>query len=173
VLLAPLYPDYLTPVAVAEGQICKTMIDLYQNEGIVAEPAGALTVAALEQIAQQTDLRGRTVVCVVSGGNNDISRYPEVIERSLIHQGLKHYFLVEFSQRAGALRQYLDYALGPTDDITLFEYVKKNNREFGPALVGVELASPDDLAPLQERMDTIGLRYQRVEPGSPLFRFLV
>ena len=167
-----LRPEVITKVIpVAEGQVCTTMICLYQSDGIIAEPAGALTVAALDGLREE--IRGKSVVCVVSGGNNDISRYPEVVERSLLFQGLKHYFLIEFSQRAGALRQYLDDALGPQDDITLFEYVKKNNREFGPALVGIELSSRDDLTSLLERMAAIGLRYQRVEPGSVLHRFLV
>ena len=107
------------------------MVELYQSDGIVAEPAGALSVAALEYCIRHT---WRTVVCVISGGNNDISRYAEVLERSLIYQGLKHYFIVEFSRRPGALRAFVDRALGATDDITLFEYVKKNNREKGLSL---------------------------------------
>lgn len=167
-LCAALHPEVTD---VSEGQVCTTMIQLYQNDGIIAEPAGALTVAALEQVRER--IADRTVVCIVSGGNNDISRYPEIIERSLVHRGLKHYFLIEFSQRAGALRQYLDDALGPNDDITLFEYVKKNNREFGPALVGVELTDRTDLMPLLARMDAIGLRYEMVEKDSVLYRFLV
>jgi threonine dehydratase len=158
-------------IDVPEGHVCTKMIELYQQDGIITEPAGALTVAALDSL--RGEIGGKSVVCVVSGGNNDISRYPEVIERSLIYQGLKHYFLIAFSQRAGALRQYLDEVLGPTDDITLFEYVKKNNREFGSTLVGIELADPRDLAPLLARMDAIGLRYQPVERDSLLYRFLV
>ena len=117
---------------VPEGRVCRDMVELYQSDGIVAEPAGELSVAALENIA--SDIHGKTVVCVISGGNNDISRYAEVLERSLIYHGLKHYFVVEFSQRPGALRAFVDRALGATDDITLFEYLKKNNRETGPAL---------------------------------------
>jgi threonine dehydratase len=158
-------------VAVPEGHVCTKMIELYQQDGIITEPAGSLTIAALDTL--RTEIAGQTVVCVVSGGNNDISRYPEIIERSLIYQGLKHYFLIAFSQRAGALRQYLDDVLGPNDDITLFEYVKKNNREFGSTLVGIELADSRDLAPLLARMDAIGLRYQSVERDSLLYRFLV
>ncbi|MBC8103044.1 MAG: threonine ammonia-lyase IlvA [Cytophagales bacterium] len=158
-------------IAVSTGHVCTSMIHLYQNDGIITEPAGALTVAALDSM--RGEIAGKNVVCVVSGGNNDLSRYPEIIERSLIHQGLKHYFLIAFSQRAGALRQYLDEALGENDDVTLFEYVKKNNREFGPALVGIELTDRADLAPLLARMDAIGLRYQAVEQDSLLYRFLV
>ena len=167
-ICAALRPDL---VAVPEGHVCTRMIELYQQDGIITEPAGTLTVAALDNL--RAEIEGKTVVCVVSGGNNDISRYPEIIERSLIYQGLKHYFLIAFSQRAGALRQYLDEVLGPTDDITLFEYTKKNNREFGSTLVGIELSDPANLAPLLARMDAIGLRYQPVERDSLLYRFLV
>jgi threonine dehydratase len=171
-LCAALVPGTISRlITVPEGHVCTTMIALYQSDGIIAEPAGALTVAALDSL--RDEIAGKAVVCIVSGGNNDISRYPEVLERSLVYQGLKHYFLIEFSQRAGALRQYLDDALGPRDDITLFEYVKKNNREFGATLVGIELSARDDLEPLLARMATIGLRYQMVEAGSLLHRFLV
>ncbi|MGI4788882.1 MAG: threonine ammonia-lyase IlvA [Janthinobacterium lividum] len=156
---------------VDEGKVCTEMIDLYQNEGIIAEPAGALSLAALDSLGER--LRGKTVVCILSGGNNDISRYPEIIERSLIDQGLKHYFLIEFSQRPGALRRYLDDALGPYDDITLFEYIKKSNREYGPALVGIELTRKDDYTPLLARMDGIGLRYESIGRDSALFRFVL
>jgi threonine dehydratase len=156
---------------VPEGRVCRDMIELYQSDGIVAEPAGALSVAALENIA--SDIHGKTVVCVISGGNNDISRYAEVLERSLIYQGLKHYFIVEFSQRPGALRAFVDRALGATDDITLFEYVKKNNRETGPALVGIELAKREDLAPLLERMAALNIAFELIRHDSPLFRFIL
>jgi threonine dehydratase len=156
---------------VTEGKVCTEMIQMYQSEGIIAEPAGALSVAALSLLGER--LRGKTVVCILSGGNNDITRYPEVIERSLIDQGLKHYFLIEFSQRPGALRRYLDDALGPDDDITLFEYIKKSNREYGPALVGIELARKEDLSPLLARMDGIGLRYETISSDSALFRFVL
>ena len=156
---------------VAEGKVCTEMLDLYQSEGIIAEPAGALSVAALSLLGER--IRGKKVVCILSGGNNDITRYPEIIERSLIDQGLKHYFLIEFSQRPGALRRYLDDALGPSDDITLFEYIKKSNREYGPALVGIELARKEDFAPLLARMDGIGLRYEIIRSDSALFRFVL
>jgi threonine dehydratase len=156
---------------VAEGAVCTTMLQLYQRDGIIAEPAGALAVAALtDGLAVPA---GGSVVCIISGGNNDVSRYGEVVERSLVHEGLKHYFLVEFPQEPGALRGFLDNVLGPTDDITLFEYVKKNNREIGPALVGIELAATTDLDPLLERMDASGLHIERLSAGSPAFRFLV
>jgi len=156
---------------VAEGKVCETMIELYQRDGIVAEPAGALSVAALDQLGKA--LNGKTVVCVLSGGNNDISRYPEIIERSLVYQGLKHYFIVNFSQRPGALRRFLDEALGPSDDITLFEYTKKNNRESGPALIGIELTKKEDLKPLMRRMDRLGMSYELLAHDSPVFKFLI
>jgi threonine dehydratase len=158
-------------VPVAEGKVCTEMIDLYQNEGIIVEPAGALAVAALTKL--HGEIQGKTVVCILSGGNNDITRYPEIIERSLIDKGLKHYFLIEFSQRPGALRRYLDEALGDNDDITQFEYIKKSNREYGPALVGIELTNREDFAPLLARMDGIGLRYEIIHKDSALFRFVL
>lgn len=133
--------DMLSITSVDEGAVCSAMLDLYQNEGIIAEPAGALSVAAL----LEADIApGSTVVCIISGGNNDVSRYGEILERSLVHRGLKHYFLVDFPQEPGALRGFLDSVLGVNDDITLFEYVKRNNRETGEALVGIELSSAAD-----------------------------
>ncbi|RMI29150.1 threonine ammonia-lyase IlvA [Nocardia stercoris] len=152
-----------------EGAICTAMLELYQNEGIIAEPAGALAVAALAD----ADVRpGSTVVCLVSGGNNDISRYGEIIERSLVHQGLKHYFLVDFPQEPGALRRFLDEVLGPDDDITLFEYVKRNNRETGAALVGIQLGTPAGLDDLLERLDRSPIGCERLDPDSPAYRYL-
>lgn len=155
---------------VDEGHVCTEMLRLYQTDGIIAEPAGALATAALDGLEIEP---GSTVVCIVSGGNNDISRYGEILERSLIHQGLKHYFLVSFPQEPGALRRFLDEILGPDDDITLFDYVKRNNRETGPALIGVELANAADLEGLLERLDDSPLGVEQVEPGSALFHYLV
>jgi threonine dehydratase len=156
---------------VPEGRVCTEMLELYQSDGIIAEPAGALATASLGDTVLVEP--GSRVVCVVSGGNNDVSRYAEVVERALVYEGRKYYFLVEFPQEPGALRRFLDQVLGPEDDITLFEYVKRNNRETGPALVGIELADPDDLEPLLERMAQARLRIEPVESDSPLFRFLV
>ncbi|WP_374112043.1 threonine ammonia-lyase IlvA [Pseudonocardia sp. TRM90224] len=158
-------------VAVAEGRVCTEMLDLYQVDGIIAEPAGALAAAALgDEVLLEP---GATVVCMLSGGNNDVSRYAEVVERSLVHRGLKHYFLVEFPQEPGALRRFLDEVLGPDDDIVLFEYVKRDNRETGAALVGVEIAARDGYEPLWARMKASPLRIQLVAPGSTAYRFLV
>ena len=158
-------------VVVEEGRVCTEQLDLYQVDGIVAEPAGALAVAALDDVASEVE--GRSVVCILSGGNNDVARYDEIIERSLVHQGLKHYFVVDFPQRPGALRQFLDECLGATDDIVLFEYIKKNDREFGPALVGLQLADRGDLAPLLVRIAESGLDVRLLPPDSPMFRLLV
>ena len=164
-----------TLTTVAEGRVCVEMLELYQSDGIIAEPAGALATAALlDRPAPALDVpAGATVVCLLSGGNNDVSRYAEIVERALVHEGRKHYFLVDFPQEPGALRRFLDDVLGPDDDITLFEYVKRNNRETGPALVGIELGRPDDLAALLERMRHAPPRIERVPPDSPLFRFLL
>lgn len=158
-------------VSVPEGQICTEMLELYQVEGVIAEPAGAMAPAALGN--QVHPGPGKTVVALLSGGNNDVSRYNEIVERALVHEGRKHYFLVNFPQEPGALRRFLDEVLGPDDDITLFEYVKRSNRELGPALVGVELGHPEDLFALRERMDRSPMTVEPVEPDSPFFRFLV
>jgi threonine dehydratase len=155
---------------VDEGAVCTALLDLYQNEGIIAEPAGALAVTGL----LEADIEpGSTVVCLVSGGNNDVSRYGEILERSLVHLGLKHYFLVDFPQEPGALRRFLDGVLGPNDDITLFEYVKRNNRETGEALVGIELGSAAGLDGLLERMRATEMQIEAIEPGSPAYRYLL
>ncbi|MGQ0846248.1 MAG: threonine ammonia-lyase IlvA [Sporichthyaceae bacterium] len=159
-------------VTTTSGQVCSEMLSLYDVEGIIAEPAGALATAALASGIAGVE-PGSIVVCVVSGGNNDISRYAEIIERAMVHEGRKHYFMVEFQQEPGALRRFLDEVLGPDDDIALFEYVKRNNRETGPALVGIELARPEDAPGLFERMAAAPIRVEPVDPSSPLFRFLI
>jgi threonine dehydratase len=156
--------------SVDEGRVCTEMLDLYGTDGIIAEPAGALATAALDALDLAPD---SDVVCVLSGGNNDVSRYAEVVERSLVHRGLKHYFLVEFPQEPGALRRFLDEVLGPDDDIVLFEYVKRDNRETGAALVGVEISDRDAYEPLWKRMEASPLRIQLVAPGTAAYRFLV
>lgn len=162
--------DMVSITTADEGAVCTAMLDLYQNEGIIAEPAGALSVAGLLEAEIEP---GSTVVCLISGGNNDVSRYNEVLERSLVHLGLKHYFLVDFPQEPGALRRFLDDVLGPNDDITLFEYVKRNNRETGEALVGVELGSAADYDGLLARMKASELHVEALEPGSAAYRYLL
>ena len=176
----PLVRDHAAElVVVDEGHVCTEMLRLYQVDGIIAEPAGALAAAALSgpdtgPTGGPLHVRpGGTTVVVLSGGNNDVSRYGEVLERSLVSEGLKHYFLVEFPQEPGALRRFLDGVLGPDDDIVLFEYVKRTNREIGPALVGLELSRADDLAPLLDRMGSSGLSCRRLQPDDPVFRFLL
>ncbi|WOP17486.1 threonine ammonia-lyase IlvA [Raineyella sp. LH-20] len=158
-------------VNVPEGAVCSEMLEMYQVDGIIAEPAGALATAALRTSVMVG--QDQTVVAIVSGGNNDVSRYAEVIERSLVWEGRKHYFLVNFSQEPGALRAFLDEVLGPNDDIVLFEYVKRNDRELGPALVGIELSEPTDLAALLARMDASPIECERLTANSPAYRFLV
>jgi threonine dehydratase len=154
-----------------EGKICATMIDLYQQDGIIAEPAGALAISVLDEI--KDEIKGKTVVCILSGGNNDILRYPEIMEKNLVYKGLKHYFLIEFAQKPGQLRQFLNKALGPRDDIVLFEYLKKNAKEKGPALIGIELARREDLQPLLDKMSQLQIRYTKVTSGDPLYSFLL
>lgn len=168
----PLVRDLVDEVVtVPEGAVCSEMLGLYQSEGIIAEPAGALASAAVREGLPRTP--EGPVVCVLSGGNNDVSRYAEVVERSLLHEGLRHYFLVTFPQEPGALRHFLDDVLAGGEDIVLFEYVKKNNRDTGPALVGLELERADGLTELLARMEASPLAIERVMPDSPLFSFIL
>lgn len=156
---------------VPEGKVCSTILKLYNEDAIVVEPAGALSIAALDDFA--TDIKGKTVVCVVSGSNNDIDRMPEIKERSLQYEGLKHYFLVRFAQRPGALKEFVNYVLGPTDDITRFEYMQKTNKETGPALIGVELKSREDYEALLQNMKKYQINYTELNKNDDLFAYLV
>ncbi len=160
-----------TVILVPEGKVCTTMIELYQNEGIVTEPAGALSLSALDEI--KNDIKGKTVVCVLSGGNNDILRYPEIMEKSLVYLGLKHYFLIQFAQKPGQLKNFLNHVLGPTDDIVRFEYMKKSSKETGPALIGIELSKKEDLKPLLEKMDKFEIRYTRLTTNDLLYGHII
>ncbi len=153
------------------GHICSEMIDLYQNEGVIAEPSGALPFAGLEQL--KSEIKGKNVVCVICGGNNDILRYPEIMEKSLIWQGLKHYFIVNFSQRPGELRRLLNDVLTANEDIVLFEYIKKNNREKGPAVVGIELSEKEGFEALLERFDESRIDYRVLEPDDAYYSLLL
>jgi threonine dehydratase len=157
--------------SISAGAVCVEMLELYQTDGIIAEPAGALAPAALGHILKLPP--DATVVAILSGGNNDVSRYAEIVERALVHEGRKHYFMVNFPQEPGALRRFLDDVLGPDDDITLFEYTKRNNRETGPAMVGIELGSPDNLPALLERMRLSPVSIQAVPTDGSLYRFLL
>jgi threonine dehydratase len=158
-------------VVVPEGKICTTILELYNLNAIVAEPAGALAVAALDAYADR--IKGKNVVAIVSGNNNDISRTEEIRERSLLYEGLKHYFVIRFPQRSGALLGFVREVLGPGDDITHFAYSKKTNREQGPAIVGIELAAREDLDGLVARMNAAGIVYDYLNDNPELFDLLV
>ena len=158
-------------VTVPEGKICQTILDLYNQDAIVVEPAGAMAICALDFFAEE--IKGKNVVCIVSGSNNDITRTAEIKERALLYSGLKHYFVVSFPQRAGALKEFVEKVLGPNDDITHFEYSKKHHRENGPAVVGIELNDPADFGPLVERMKKKNFYGEYLNDKPNLFQFLV
>jgi threonine dehydratase len=156
---------------VPEGKICTTILKLYNEDAIVVEPAGALSIACLDDYAGQ--IENKTVVCIVSGSNNDIDRMPEIKERSLQYEGLKHYFLVRFAQRPGALREFVNHVLGRGDDITRFEYIQKTNKENGPALVGIELQSRNDYEALIQNMRHYNVDFTELNKNDTLFGYLV
>ena len=158
-------------ILVPEGRVCTKILDLYNSEAIVVEPAGALSIAALDYYRDQ--IKGKNVVCIVSGSNNDITRTEEIKERSLLFEGLKHYFIIRFPQRAGALKDFLSYVLGPDDDITRFDYTRKNSREKGPAFVGIELTDKNNLQGLVERMTEHGFVYEYLNEKPDLFQYLI
>ena len=156
---------------VPEGKICTTILQMYNEEAIVVEPAGALSIAALDDYVAQ--IKGKTIVCIVSGSNNDIARMQEIKERSLIYEGLKHYFLIRFAQRPGALKDFVNKVLGPEDDITRFEYIQKHNKEAGPALVGLELKSNKDYEVLIENMKRYQINYNEIKKDDNLYGYLI
>jgi len=156
---------------VPEGKVCSTILKLYNEDAIVVEPAGALSIAALDDYAEV--IKGKTVVCIVSGSNNDIDRMQEIKERSLQYEGLKHYFLIRFAQRPGALKEFVNHVLGPDDDITRFEYMQKHNKETGPALVGIELRTKTDYEVLLQNMDRFHINYTELKQNDNLFGYLV
>ncbi len=158
-------------ITVPEGKVCTTILQLYNQDAIVVEPAGALSITALDEF--RDEIKGKNVVCVLSGSNNDITRTEEIKERSLLFEGLKHYFIVRFPQRAGALREFLVNVLGPTDDITHFEYSKKNSRERGPAVIGIELQRKEDFIPLLRRMKERKFQYEYLNEKPTLFQYLI
>lgn len=155
-------------ILIEEGEICSTMLKLYNENAIVVEPAGALSIAALNHYKEK--IKGKKIVAVISGSNNDITRMEEIKERSLLHEGLKHYFLITFPQRAGALKEYLVNVLNPTDDITYFQYVKKNSRENGPAVVGIELYSKENYNLLIDKMKAYNIQYEEINNKVALFK---
>lgn len=156
---------------VPEGKVCSTILRLYNEDAIVVEPAGALSIAALDDHA--AEIKGKKVVCVISGSNNDIDRMQEIKERSLLYEGLKHYFIVRFAQRPGALKQFVNDILGPDDDITRFEYIQKHNKEIGPALVGVELRNREDYDRLIANCQKYNFQITELNKDDSLFGYLV
>jgi threonine dehydratase len=158
-------------LSVAEGKVCTTILKLYNEDAIVVEPAGALSVAVLDLCREQ--IKGKKVVCIISGGNNDIDRMGEIKEQSLLYEGLKHYFIVRFPQRPGALKLFVNHVLGPHDDITRFEFIKKTERERGPALVGIELKAAEDYPALMQRMEAHRFDVIEINRDQTLFEYLV
>jgi len=158
-------------ITIPEGKVCTTILQLYNEEAIVVEPAGALSISALDFYKEK--IKGKTVVSIVSGSNNDITRTEEIKERSLLYEGLKHYFIVRFPQRPGAFREFLENILGENDDITFFQYSKKNNREQGPAIVGIELQKKEDFEPLYKRLKESNLLQEYLNQKPDLFQFLI
>ena len=156
---------------IPEGKACSTILQLYNEDAIVVEPAGALSIAALDDYADE--IKGKNVVCVLSGSNNDIDRMPEIKERSLVYEGLKHYFLVNFAQRPGALKEFVNHVLGPNDDITRFEYMQKTNKERGPALIGIELKYKKDYVHLMEKMRSHHIDFSEINKDDKMFGYLV
>jgi threonine dehydratase len=156
---------------VPEGKVSSTILQLYNEDAIVAEPAGALSIAALDFYADK--LAGKKVVCILSGGNNDIDRMQEIKERSLLYEGLKHYFIVRFAQRPGALKEFVNHVLGPSDDIVRFEFIQKHNKETGPALIGIEVKTKEDFQALLARMNHFKLNFTEINQNENLFEYLV
>jgi threonine dehydratase len=156
---------------VDEGKVCTTILQLYNEDAIVAEPAGVLSIAALDEYAEQ--IKGKNIVCVIGGGNNDIDRMQEIKERSLQYEGLKHYFLIRFAQRPGALKEFVNHVLGENDDITRFEYMQKHNKETGPALVGIELKTKKDYDVLLKNLNDYHINYTELKSGDNAFGYLV
>lgn len=157
-------------LSVPEGKICSTILSLYNDDAIVAEPAGAVSIAALDQIKKE--IQGKNVIIILCGGNNDIERTQEIKERSLLYEGKKHYFIIDFPQRAGALKEFLN-VLGPNDDIAYFQYIKKSNKEKGPAVVGIELKDKSDYDTLITQMNNQSIKYQLLNNDPTLFDVLI
>ena len=158
-------------VIVPEGAVCTTIIQMYNKSAIVVEPAGALAAAALRFYADK--IKGKRVACIVSGSNNDITRMEEIREKSLLYEGLKHYFLVNFPQKSGAVLSFIRDVIGPTDDLVYIQYIRKTNKESGPALIGIELADKEDFAPLMRRMEAHGISYEYINENNILFEILI
>ena len=158
-------------ILVPEGKVCTTILRLYNEEAMVVEPAGALSIAALDFYKEE--IKGKNVVCIVSGSNNDIERTAEIKERSLLYEGLMHYFMIQFPQRPGALKEFVNDILGPEDDITYFQFTKKNNRESGPAIVGLEIKNRNDITAIKNKMRAKGFEYKYLNDQQDLFTQLI
>ena len=158
-------------VVVPEGAVCTTIIHMYNKSAIVVEPAGALAVAALKFYKDK--IKGKKVACIVSGSNNDITRMEEIREKSLLYEGLKHYFIVNFPQKSGAILSFIRDVIGPTDDLVHIQYIRKTNKNFGPALIGVELAAKEDLEPFMNRLKDHGISYEYINENNQLFEILI
>jgi threonine dehydratase len=158
-------------ITVDEGKICQTILDLYNNEGIIAEPAGALAISGLE--VMESNFKGKRIAVILCGGNNDILRMPEISERALLYASLKHYFLIDFPQRAGAMKEFVTEILGPNDDITHFEFSKKSYRTNAPAVVGIQLKNAEDFSLLVERMKIHNFKFDYLNEKQNLFQFLI
>ena len=158
-------------ILVPEGKVCTTILQLYNEEAMVVEPAGALSIAALDFIADE--IKGKKVVCIVSGSNNDIERTEEIKERSLMYEGLKHYFMIQFPQRPGALREFVNEVLSESDDITYFQFIKKNNRDVGPVVVGLEVKNENDIQAIKEKMNSKGFQFEYLNENDPLLALLI
>ena len=158
-------------IVVPEGAVCTTIIQMYNKSAIVVEPAGALASAALRFYADK--IKGKNVACIVSGSNNDITRMEEIREKSLLYEGLKHYFIVNFPQKSGEILSFIRDVIGPTDDLVHIQYIKKTNKNFGPALIGIELAAKEDFKALTDRMDKHGISYEYINENNKLFEILI
>ena len=158
-------------ITVPEGAVCTTIIQLYNKSAIVVEPAGALSIAALRFYAEE--IKGKNVACIVSGSNNDITRMEEIREKSLIYEGLKHYFIVSFPQKSGALLSFIRDIIGPTDNLVYIQYIRKTNKEEGPALIGIEVAAKEDFKALTRRMDAHNMTYEYINENNKLFEILI
>ena len=158
-------------VIVPEGAVCTMIIQMYNKSAIVVEPAGALATAALRFYADK--IKGKRVACIVSGSNNDITRMEEIREKSLLYEGLKHYFIVTFPQKSGVIVSFINNVIGPSDDLVLIQYMKKTNKNFGPALIGIELAAKEDFEPLMKRMEAYGVQYEYINENNQLFEILI
>ena len=158
-------------ITVPEGAVCTSIINLYNKSAIVVEPAGALSIAALKFYSEE--IKGKNVVCIVSGSNNDITRMEEIREKSLLYEGLKHYFIVNFPQKPGAVLSFIRDIIGPTDDLVYIQYIKKTNKEFGPALIGIEVSTREDFKALMRRMDANSINYEYINENDKLFEILI